>query len=84
MPGRASGVWRAALWNRTMDPGCTLEVTRWVISAAEMSFQSRLSPLAADSSGPPRALLFHISYSPNTSPGFHISGYTAAPILQIF
>ena len=43
MPGRASGVWRAALWNRTMEPGCTLVVTRSVISAAEISFQSRLS-----------------------------------------
>ena len=44
MPGRASGVWRAALWNRTMEPGCTLVVTRSVISEAESSFQSRLSP----------------------------------------
>ena len=43
MPGRASGVWRAALWNRTMEPGWTLEVTRRVISPAERSFQSRLS-----------------------------------------
>ena len=43
MPGRASGVWMAALWNRTMEPGCTLVVTRSVISAAESSFQSRLS-----------------------------------------
>ena len=42
MPGRASGVWRAALWNRTMEPGCTLVVTRSVISEAESSFQSRL------------------------------------------
>lgn len=42
--GRASGVWRAALWNRTMEPGWTLEVTRRVISLAERSFQSRLSP----------------------------------------
>ena len=44
MVGRASGVWRAALWNRTMDPGWTLEVTRWMISPADRSFQSRLSP----------------------------------------
>ena len=44
MVGRASGVWRAALWNRTMDPGWTLEVTRLVMSAADRSFQSRLSP----------------------------------------
>ena len=43
MVGRASGVWRAALWNRTMEPGWTLEVTRWVISPAARSFQSRLS-----------------------------------------
>lgn len=44
MPGSASGVCKAALWNRTMEPGCTLEVTRWVISAADNSFQSKLSP----------------------------------------
>ena len=50
MPGRASGVWRAALWNRQMDPLFTRSVTRWVISLAEMSFQSRLSPLARGSS----------------------------------
>lgn len=43
MPGRASGVWRAALWKRTMDPGCTPLTTRLVISGAERSFQSRLS-----------------------------------------
>jgi len=43
MPGRASGVCLAALWNRTMEPGWTLEVTRWVISGAERSFQSKLS-----------------------------------------
>lgn len=48
MPGRASGVWRAALWKRTMDPGWTFPVTRFVISDADKSFQSRLSPLAAD------------------------------------
>ena len=40
MPGKASGVCLAALWNRTMDPACT---TRWVISGAERSFQSRES-----------------------------------------
>ena len=34
MPGRASGVWRAALWKRTMDPGPTLEVTRSVMVGA--------------------------------------------------
>ena len=45
MPGRASGVWRAALWKRMMDPGWTLDVTRWVISLADRSFQSRLSLL---------------------------------------
>ena len=50
MAGRASGVWRAALWNRQMDPLFTRSVTRWVISLAEMSFQSRLSPLARGSS----------------------------------
>ena len=44
MPGSASGVWRAALWKRTMEPGCTRDVTRSVISPAESSFQSRLSP----------------------------------------
>ena len=43
MVGRASGVWRAALWNRTMEPGWILEVTRWMISPAARSFQSRLS-----------------------------------------
>ena len=43
MPGRASGVCSAALWKSTMDPGCTLLVTRWVISPAGRSFQSRLS-----------------------------------------
>ncbi len=43
MAGRASGVFRAALWKRTMEPGCIFEVTRLVISAAERSFQSRLS-----------------------------------------
>ena len=47
MVGRASGVCFAALWNRTMEPGQTLEVTRLVMSAADRSFQSRLSPLAA-------------------------------------
>ena len=44
MAGRASGVWRAALWNRTMDPGWTFPVTRRVISPADRSFQSRESP----------------------------------------
>ena len=48
MPGRASGVWRAALWNSTMEPGCTLEVTRLVMSGAERSFQSRLSSFDTD------------------------------------
>ena len=43
MPGRASGVWRAALWKRTMEPGWTFPVTRFVISGADRSFQSRLS-----------------------------------------
>ena len=43
MAGRASGVWRAALWKRTIDPGCTRLTTRLVISSAERSFQSRLS-----------------------------------------
>ena len=47
MPGSASGVCLAALWNRTMEPGQTLEVTRLVMSAADRSFQSRLSTLAA-------------------------------------
>lgn len=47
--GSASGVWRAALWNRTIEPGCTLLVTRFVISLAEISFQSRLSPYHIDS-----------------------------------
>ena len=28
IPGRASGVWRAALWNSTMLPGLTWDVTR--------------------------------------------------------
>lgn len=41
--GSASGVWSAALWNRQMEPDCTLPVTRFVMSAAERSFQSRLS-----------------------------------------
>lgn len=50
MAGRASGVCRAALWNSTMEPGWTLEVTRFVISSADRSFQSRLSPLARGSS----------------------------------
>ena len=50
MPGKASGVWRAALWNSTMEPGCTLDVTRLVMSAADRSFQSRLSPLATAAS----------------------------------
>ena len=40
----ASGVCSPALWNSTMEPGLTLPVTRFVISAAEMPFQSRLSP----------------------------------------
>lgn len=48
MAGRASGVWRAALWNSTMEPGWTLEVTRWMISPAARSFQSRLSAFDTD------------------------------------
>lgn len=55
MMGRASGVWSAALWNRTMEPGWTLEVTRRVISPADKSFQSRESPPAAASRGDLRA-----------------------------
>ena len=43
MDGKASGVWRAALWKRHMEPDFTLSVTRLVISDAERSFQSRLS-----------------------------------------
>ena len=43
MEGRASGVCLAALWNRTMEPGWTFPVTRWAISWAGSSFQSRLS-----------------------------------------
>ena len=45
MVGRASGVCFAALWNRMIEPGCTLDVTRCVISFAEIPFQSRLSPM---------------------------------------
>lgn len=51
IPGRASGVCLAALWNSTMEPGCTLDVTRFEMSDADRSFQSRLSPLAAGASG---------------------------------
>ena len=70
--GRASGVWRAALWNRTMEPGWTFEVTRRVISLAERSFQSRLSPSHIGSRGSRSKVLvvvyllgcaFHIFYS---------------------
>lgn len=49
MPGRAAGVFLAALWKSTMDPACTLAVTRLVMSPAERSFQSRLSPSATGS-----------------------------------
>jgi len=45
MEGSASGVWSAALWNRTMLPGLTFAVTRCVISLAVKFFQSRLSAL---------------------------------------
>ena len=41
--GKASGVCSPALWNKTIEPEATLLVTRLVISAAEMPFQSRLS-----------------------------------------
>jgi len=44
IPGRASGVCSAALWKRMMLPERTFFSTRWVISLAEMPFQSRLSP----------------------------------------
>ena len=40
MPGRASGVCSPALWKSTMEPFVTFPVTRLVISAAEMPFQS--------------------------------------------
>lgn len=45
MPGSASGVFSAALWKRMMLPEDTLDVTRFVISAAEMPHQSKLSSL---------------------------------------
>ena len=32
--GSASGVWSAALWNRTIDPGASFEVTRLQIVGA--------------------------------------------------
>ena len=38
------------MWKRMMDPGCTLDVTRRVISLADRSFQSRLSTSQTDSS----------------------------------
>ena len=50
IPGSASGVWSAALWKRTMEPGCTRFRTLWVISAADRFFQSRLSPSTTASS----------------------------------
>lgn len=56
--GRASGVWRAALWNRTMEPGWTFEVTRRVISLAERSFQSRLSSSVTTESSCLTSVLF--------------------------
>ena len=37
------GVFFAALWNRTMLPGWTLEVTRFMISFASKFFQPKLS-----------------------------------------
>ena len=43
IPGRASGVCLAALWNRMMLPSRTLDVIRLVISGAVRSFQSRES-----------------------------------------
>ena len=43
MAGSASGVCLAALWNSTMEPGCTFSVTRLTIWSAGRSFQSRLS-----------------------------------------
>ena len=43
MPPSASGVCSAALWKRTMLPGCTLSSTRRLISPALRPFQSRLS-----------------------------------------
>ncbi len=47
MSGRASGVCSPALWKSTIEPLVTLLVTRFVISSAEMPFQSSESPLAA-------------------------------------
>jgi len=47
MLGSASGVWSASLWNSTIEPFCTREVTRLqMLSAVALSFQSRESPLA--------------------------------------
>ena len=47
MVGKASGVWSASLWNRTIEPFSTREVTRWqMLSVVAFSFQSRLSPYA--------------------------------------
>ena len=44
--GNASGVWSASLWNSTIDPGQTLDVTRLqMLSTVALSFQSRLSTL---------------------------------------
>lgn len=51
MDGRASGVCFAALWNSMIEPGFTFFNTRSVISPADKSFQSRLSPMATASSG---------------------------------
>ena len=47
MVGKASGVWSASLWNRTIEPFSTREVTRWqMLSAVAFSLQSRLTPYA--------------------------------------
>ncbi len=48
MAGSASGVCLAALWNSTMEPGCTFSVTRLTIWSAGRSFQSRLSLLETE------------------------------------
>lgn len=77
MPGRASGVCRAALWNRTMEPGWTLEVTRWVMSGADRSFQSRLSPLAAASRGDLRAP--EVDAQPRTNQIGVVQGWVIQP-----
>ena len=45
--GRAAGVFFAALWKSTIDPGFTFVVTRFMIVSGAKSFQSRLSRPAA-------------------------------------